>query len=60
MLSSQAIAEYQKIFKKEFGEDISHEEADLQGTRLVKLFQILLQVDNRINKKDIKHKKYDR
>lgn len=55
MLSLQAVEEYRKIFKKEFGTDISHEEAKLQGTRLVKLFQILLQIDNRVkNQKETK------
>ena len=54
-LSTGALEEYRKIFKKEFGEDISYEEAELQGTRLVKLFQILLQIDNRVkNQKETK------
>lgn len=55
MLSPQAVEEYRKIFKKEFGEDISYEEAELQGTRLVKLFQIFLQIDHRVkNQKETK------
>jgi hypothetical protein len=47
MLSKQAIKEYQDIFKKEFGEDISYEEADLQGTRLIRLFQIFIDIDKK-------------
>ncbi len=50
MLSKQASEEYQKIFKKEFGQDITIGEAEEQGTRLLRLFEILLKVDQR--KKD--------
>jgi len=48
MLSHKAVEEYRKIFKKEFGEDISYEEAEQQGTRLLKLFEILIQVDHKV------------
>ena len=36
MLSKQAIEEYQKIMKEEFGQDITIAEAEEQGTRLSK------------------------
>jgi hypothetical protein len=41
MLSKQAIEEYQKIYKKVFKEEISFEEAKVQGTKLVNLFKII-------------------
>jgi len=47
MLSKQAIEEYQKIFKEEFGQDITVVEAEEQGTRLLRFFEILLKVDQR-------------
>ena len=54
MLSKQAIEEYRKIFKEEFGQDITEAEAEEQGTRLLKFFEILIKVDQRNkNKKKI-------
>ena len=41
MLSEEAVLEYQQIYKKEFGEEISLEEAKEQGTKLLKLFSII-------------------
>lgn len=41
MLSKLAIEEYQKIFKEEFGEEISDEEAREQGERLIQLFKVI-------------------
>lgn len=51
MLSKQAIEEYQKIMKKEFGQDITVAEAEEQGTRLLRLFEILVKVDQREKQK---------
>lgn len=45
MLSKQAIEEYQKITKEEFDQDISLSEAEEQGTRLLKFFELLIKVD---------------
>lgn len=39
MLSEEAIKEYQEIFQKEFGKDISREEALDQGTRFMDLMR---------------------
>lgn len=40
-LSEMAVLEYQQIYKKEFGEEISLEEAAEQGTKLLRLFDII-------------------
>ena len=52
MLSKQAIEEYRKIFKEEFGQDITEAEAEEQGIRLLRFFEILIKVDqqNQIKK----------
>ena len=47
MLSKQAIEEYQKIMREEFGQDISIAEAEEQGTRLVKFFETLIEIDQK-------------
>lgn len=47
MLSQKAIVEYQKIMKEEFGPDITYTESEEQGTRLLKFFEILIEVDQR-------------
>lgn len=47
MLSKQAIEEYQKIFNEELGQDITGAEAEEQGTRLLRFFEILIKVDQR-------------
>ena len=54
MLSNQAIEEYQKIFKEEFGQEITTAEAEEQGTRLLKFFETLIEIDQK--QKQIKHK----
>jgi len=41
MLSEQAVMYYQKIFKQTFGEEITHEEAERQGSGLLRLFRII-------------------
>lgn len=40
-LPPKAVAEYQKIFKQEFGEDLTFEQAEAQGMKLLRLFQII-------------------
>lgn len=47
MLSKQAIEEYQKILKEEFAQDISTEESEVQGTRLLKFFELLIDIDRK-------------
>ena len=47
MLSKQAIEEYQKIMKEEFRQEITVAEAEEQGTRLLKFFEILIKIDQR-------------
>ena len=42
MISKEQLAEYKHIYKKEFGEDLSDQEALEQGTRLVNLFKALM------------------
>lgn len=43
MLSKGAILEYQAIYKKQFGEKISYEEAQEQGIKLLRLFGLIYQ-----------------
>lgn len=40
-LPKEAIDEYQKLYLKEFGEEISAEEATIQANNLVNLFKML-------------------
>ena len=42
MLSKQAIDEYKKIYKEEFGKEISDEQANEWGTELIELMKIFL------------------
>lgn len=42
-LSDKAIKEYQAIYREEFGEELSVEQAQEQGLRLLRLFRILVQ-----------------
>lgn len=41
MLSKQAIDEFKAIYKKEFGEEISDEEAREKGQKLISLFKTI-------------------
>ena len=41
MLPKEAILEYQAIYKKVFGKDISYAEALEKGMELIKLFQLI-------------------
>lgn len=47
MLSKQAVEEYQKIFKKEYGQNLTYAEAEEQGNRLLKFFEILIKIDQK-------------
>lgn len=41
MLSHEQIKKFQKIWKKLFGRDISDEDADREGSRLVRLVRLI-------------------
>lgn len=47
MLSQKAIKDFKKIWKDEFGRDISIAEAEEQGTRLLKFFELLIEIDQK-------------
>lgn len=47
MLSKQAINEYKKIYKEEFGKEISDDEAREQGTKLIELMRMFLENERR-------------
>ena len=46
-LSKEAIEEYKQIYKKEFGEEISDQEAYEQGSRLIRLLETLYKIEHR-------------
>lgn len=50
MLSDKAIKEYKEIFKNEYGQDLTYAEAREQSERLLKFFEILLKIDQKVNK----------
>jgi urease accessory protein UreF len=41
MLSDERITKYQELYKKRFGKEISREHALEQGTKLVRLMQLI-------------------
>ncbi len=43
ILSQKCVEEYQKIYKKEYGEDIAYEKALTEGTKLLNLFGMIYQ-----------------
>ncbi len=52
MLSAQAIGEYQDIYKRKFGSEISADEAKAQGEKLLRVFRIIYQpIPNQIEMK---------
>jgi aldehyde:ferredoxin oxidoreductase len=53
MLSKTAISEYQEIYKRTYGVDISSEEAQLQGERLLRLFNLLSRKSINITFQDV-------
>jgi len=52
MLIGEEIKEYQKIYKKVYGKDISYKKAEESGGKLVRFFQLLLDIDNRNKRED--------
>lgn len=40
-LSKEAVEEFQQIYKKEFGKEISYAEAEDMGIRLINLFEVI-------------------
>ena len=45
-LTQEALNEFKAIYKAEFGEEISDAEALEMGTRLLRVFHVLLEVGN--------------
>lgn len=43
MITDEHITQYQEIYRKQFGKEISREDARDQGTKLVRLMQIIYQ-----------------
>jgi len=41
MLSQQAISEYMTIYKQQFGEEITQDEANRQGSKLLRLMRLI-------------------
>lgn len=41
MLSDEAIKQYQEIYKKKFGQEISEKEAREQGENLIRLIRVV-------------------
>jgi hypothetical protein len=52
MLTDKEITEYQELHKKEFGKDISRQEAMEAGQNLVNFFSLLLKIDRKNNPKN--------
>ena len=57
MLSDKAIEEYKKIFKEEYGQDLTDTEAREQGERLVGFFDILYQQASTEHRRKLRLKK---
>ena len=49
-LSQQAINEFKAIYKKEYGEEISDAQARDMGTRLLRVFMVMFEVDTHSHK----------
>lgn len=49
MLSEDDIKKFQEIYQKEFGKEISKEEALKQGTKLITLMKIVLKQNKKIS-----------
>lgn len=54
MLSKEAVLEYQKIYRKHYGKEISYEQALEQGTKLLQLFGLIYKPVPRSWTKEIK------
>lgn len=46
-LSPEAIQEFKQIYREEYGEEISDDEAREVGTRLVRVFKVICEVEAR-------------
>lgn len=44
MLSQQAISEYQEIYKKHFGKELSFDEAKIEAEKFLRFFKLILKV----------------
>ena len=44
-LSPQAIQDFKRIYKEEYGQDISDDQAREMGMRLVRVFMVILKVN---------------
>ena len=55
-LSKGSIEEFKKIWKKEFGEEISDQKACEEGTRLINFFKLLYKINSKeeLNKENEK------
>jgi hypothetical protein len=51
-LTEKQVKEFQEIYKKEFGEEISYEKAYEKGTNLVQLFEAVFKPRENTEKKD--------
>ena len=52
MISKESLEEFKKIYKKEFGEEISDQEAFERATNLLNLYRILYKPDREIKEWD--------
>jgi hypothetical protein len=48
-LADEHIAEFQMLYRKHFGQDISTEEALEKGLRLIRLIEVVLKSDAKMN-----------
>ena len=46
-LSDESLEEFQRIWKQDYGKEITKEEARLYGDRLVDFFKILMDMDQK-------------
>lgn len=51
--SSDGLKEFRRIYKEEYGKDLTYEEAKEAGANLVNFFKLLIEIDQR-NKQDKK------
>ncbi len=57
MLSKKAITEYQAIYKKEFGVELSDQQAQEQGMKVLRFFRLIYQpIPKRWIKSNVKAK----
>jgi len=49
-LSPKSIEEFKKIYKEEFGVELTNLEAEESAIKLVKYFELLMRIDKRLTK----------